>query len=78
MESSDDRSYLQVHLWRSTSRKMTYPLFLFATFYMSGAVWASLTGGGEGEGQVQGNGILNQNTKSLLGIIWLLIGWINL
>ena len=39
MESSDDRSYLQVHLWRSTSRKMTYPLFLFATFYMSGAVW---------------------------------------
>ena len=38
MESSDDRSYLQVHLWRSTSRKMTYPLFLLATFYMSGAV----------------------------------------
>ena len=28
-----------MHLWRSTSRKMTYPLFLFATFYMSGAVW---------------------------------------
>ena len=25
MESFDDRSYLQVHLWRSTSRKMTYP-----------------------------------------------------
>ena len=38
MESSDDRSYLQVHLWCSTSRKMTYPLFLFATFYLSGAV----------------------------------------
>ena len=38
MKSSDDRSYLQVHLWRSTTRKMTYPLFLFATFYMSGAV----------------------------------------
>ena len=38
MESSDDQSYLQVHLWRSTSRKMTYPLFLCATFYMSGAV----------------------------------------
>ena len=39
IESSDDRSYLQVYLWRSTSRKMTQPLFLFATFYMSGAVW---------------------------------------
>ena len=38
MESSDDWSYLQVHLWRSTARKMTYPLFLCATFYMSGAV----------------------------------------
>ena len=30
MESFDDRSYLQVHLWRSTFRKMTYPLFLCA------------------------------------------------
>ena len=38
MESFDDRSYLLVHLWRSTSRKMTYPLFLCATFYMSVAV----------------------------------------
>ena len=38
MKSFDDRSYLQVHMWRSTSRKMTYPLFLCATFYMSGAV----------------------------------------
>ena len=38
MESSDDRSFLQVHLWHSTARKMTYPLFLCATFYMSGAV----------------------------------------
>ena len=37
MESSDDWSYLQVHLWRSTSRKMTYPksvrfFLLFNTF----------------------------------------------
>ena len=38
MESFDDWSYLQVHLWRSTSRKMTYPLFFCASFYMSGAV----------------------------------------
>ena len=42
MESSDDWSYLQVHLWHSTARKMTYPLFLCATFYMSGAVCGSL------------------------------------
>ena len=35
MESFNDQSYLQVHLWRSTFRKMTYPLFLCATFYMS-------------------------------------------
>ena len=32
MESSDDRSFLQVHLWHSTARKMTYPLFFCATF----------------------------------------------
>ena len=38
MESCDDLSFLQVHLWRSTARKMTYPLFLCANFYMSGAV----------------------------------------
>ena len=30
---------------------------------------------GKGEGQVKGNGILNQRTKSLLWIIWLLIGF---
>ena len=30
---------------------------------------------GKGEGQVQGNGILNQRTKSFLWIIWLLIGF---
>ena len=32
MESSDDRSFLQVHLWHSTARKMTYPLFYPETF----------------------------------------------
>ena len=32
MESSDDRSFLQVHLWHSTARKMTYPLFYLETF----------------------------------------------
>ena len=32
MESSDDRSFLQVHLWHSTARKMTYPLFYSETF----------------------------------------------
>ena len=31
--------------------------------------------GGKGEGQVQGNDILNQRTKSLLWIIWVLIGF---
>ena len=31
MESSDDRSFLQVHLWHSTARKMTYPLFYLET-----------------------------------------------
>ena len=39
MESSDDRSYLQLHLWFSTSRKMIYSLCLCATFYTSGAVY---------------------------------------
>ena len=39
MESSDDRSYLQVHLWRSTSRKMTkICLLLFTLLTLSGAV----------------------------------------
>ena len=35
MESSDDWSYLQVHLWHSTSRKMTYPksVRFFLLFY---------------------------------------------
>ena len=35
MESSDDRSYLQVHLWRSTYRKMNYPKSLLT---LSGGV----------------------------------------
>ena len=32
MESSDDWSFLQVHLWHSTARKITYPLFYLETF----------------------------------------------